>query len=98
MQGKLAEPASSLLDAASPETWPGLRELLARETAHAKQELAAAVAGFELEAEESAALEGALEDAGREAVEKRAKEESTQALIRMKERWGGNFNLGISSI
>lgn len=44
------------------------------------------MAGFELEPEESAALEGALEEAGRDAIERRAREESAQALIRMKER------------
>lgn len=86
MQGKLAEPASSLLDAASPETWPALRALLARENAHAKQELSKVVEGFEMEPEERIAMEEALADAGRESVEKRAKEESAQALVRMKER------------
>eukprot|EP00897_Mesotaenium_endlicherianum_P003445 jgi/Mesen1/3128/ME000184S02189 len=87
----VADPAASLLDAAAPHTWASLRELLARETAVAAAGLTEALRGFELEDAEMARMQASLAGAGRDAIERRTREEANQALMHMKDRFNTVF-------
>ncbi|MCO5586652.1 hypothetical protein L7F22_040594 [Adiantum nelumboides] len=94
----LAEPVASLLEAAKPDTWPTIKELLAQETESATADLSAVLAGFELEKEEERKLIDNLKQAGRQIVEKKAREEASQALVRLKERFSQVFSYGPDSL
>lgn len=91
VEDSIAEPAASLLDAASPDTWPSIRKLLDHENQVASAGLAKAMAGFEPSREEEATAVTGLSNYARSIVEKKAREEAAQALIRMKDRFNNVF-------
>jgi protein SEY1 len=82
----LAEPVEALLDSASEDTWPAIRNLLLRETKAAISGLESALAAFELDEATEKELLRKLENHGRSVVESKAKEEAGRVLIRMKDR------------
>ncbi|XP_024527496.1 protein ROOT HAIR DEFECTIVE 3 homolog 2 [Selaginella moellendorffii] len=92
LEDVLGNSVSTLLDAASSDTWPSLRTLVAHETNLAKDALLQAVSGFELDAAELRRIEEDFVAFGRNVVEKRAREEASQALIRMKDRFNTVFS------
>eukprot|EP00249_Psilotum_nudum_P021401 c28095_g1_i1 orf=376-2871(-) len=92
LEHSLAEPVASLLDASTPSTWQAIRRLLAEEIQLATSELSVVLAGFQLEKEEELAILRKLGETGRHIVEKKAKEEAGQALIRIKNRFNTVFS------
>lgn len=82
----LAEPVAALLDAATSDTWPAVKKLLVQETESAISDLSAILVGFELDKEEEQKMITNLKETGRHIIEKKAREEASQALVRMKER------------
>eukprot|EP00249_Psilotum_nudum_P022102 c28372_g1_i1 orf=326-2764(-) len=98
LDNSLAEPVASLLDAATPNSWSAIRKLLFQETEAAKSDLSATIAGFELHKEEELKILQNLQETGRSIVEKKAKEEASQALVRMKDRFNTAFTYDAESI
>ncbi|KAI5079493.1 hypothetical protein GOP47_0004972 [Adiantum capillus-veneris] len=98
LETALTEPVVALLDAATPDTWPTIEKLLVQETQSAASDLAGALSGFELEEKEEQRMLSNLQDAGRRMVEKKAREEANQALLRMKERFTTVFSHGPDSM
>lgn len=82
----LSEPVVALLDAATPDSWPAIKKLLEQETHAATVDLSGALSGFELGSKEEQRMIVNLQEAGRRIVNKKAREEASQALIRMKDR------------
>ncbi|KAH9305485.1 hypothetical protein KI387_009889, partial [Taxus chinensis] len=83
----LSEPVASLLDAASPNTWPEIRRLLDRVTDRAVSDFRSVISGFEIDDASVSKMTRDLKYYGRSVVEKKAREEAGQALIRMKDRF-----------
>ncbi|MCO5592157.1 hypothetical protein L7F22_046153 [Adiantum nelumboides] len=94
----LSEPVVALLDAATPDTWPSIKKLLVQETESATNDLAGDLSGFELDKKEEQRILENLQAAGRQMVEKKAREEANQALLRMKERFTSVFSHGPDSM
>lgn len=88
----LAEPVASLLDAASKETWPSIRKLLSRETEAAITDFSSAISGFEMDEKTASKMIFNLRNYARSVVDKKAREEAGQVLIRMKERFSNVFS------
>ncbi|KAL4308943.1 hypothetical protein GQ457_01G040940 [Hibiscus cannabinus] len=88
----LSEPVESLFDAAGRDTWASIRKLLTRETEIAVSEFSAAVSGFELDQLTVEKLLQDLRDYARNVVEKKAREEAGNVLIRMKDRFSTVFS------
>ena len=90
MQGQLAkalsEPVEALLDAASDDTWPAIRELLRRETKSAISGFSSALSSFNLDEADVDKMLIKLEEYARSVVESKAREEAGRVLIRMKDR------------
>lgn len=86
LETALAEPVAALLDAATSDTWPSIKKLLVQETRSATEDLSSVLVGFELDKEEEQKMIMSLREAGRQVIEKKAREEASQALVRMKER------------
>lgn len=87
LETAIGEPTCSLLDAASPDTWPAISELLEHEVQVARLRLSAAIAGFEPSGIEEASMLDALSKYGRSIVEKKAREEAGRVVIQMKDRF-----------
>lgn len=87
LEAALLEPVASLLDAGTPDTWPAIRKLFLQETKAATNDLSSVLAGFELDKQEELRRVNNLQDTGRSILEKKAREEASQALIRMKDRF-----------
>lgn len=83
----LAAPVEALLDGASDDTWPAIRQLLRRETEAAISGFSSALSGFEIDDETENKMLTRLEDYARGVVEAKAKEEAGRVLIRMKDRF-----------
>ncbi|GJN21104.1 hypothetical protein PR202_gb08552 [Eleusine coracana subsp. coracana] len=94
----LAEPVEALLDSASEDTWPAIRQLLQRETKAAISGLESALAAFELDEATEKELLQKLENHGRGVVESKAKEEAGRVLIRMKDRFSTLFSRDADSM
>eukprot|EP01018_Ginkgo_biloba_P028053 Gb_27309 [translate_table: standard] len=94
----LAEPVASLLDAASSDTWPAIRKILNHKTNVAVSEFSSSIDGFEIDDDTAHKMVENLKDYGRSVVEKRAKEEAGQALIRMKDRFSTVFSHDAESL
>ncbi|KAJ7548958.1 hypothetical protein O6H91_07G034700 [Diphasiastrum complanatum] len=92
LEEALALPAASLLDAASSDTWPALRKLFHREIEIAKAGLSAAIAGYELDENSTEKMLSDLSEFGRSVIEKKAREEASKALMRMKDRFMAVFS------
>lgn len=90
MQGQLnkalAEPVEALLDAASDNTWPAIRELLQRETESAVSGFASALSTFALDQATVDKMLVKLKEYGKNVVESKAREEAGRVMIRMKDR------------
>lgn len=91
MEEGLGESVSALLDAAPADAWQTIRELVQSETAKVKKGVTAAMAGFEPTKEEENAILTDMSKYSRTIVEKKAREETSQALIRMKDRFNNIF-------
>jgi GTPase SAR1 family protein len=91
MDVAIGDPASSLLDAASPDTWPALTNLLEHEVGVATLGLKDAIQDFEPTEEEMSSMLEELTAYGRGIVEKKAREEAGQVIIRMKDRFTSVF-------
>eukprot|EP00250_Pteridium_aquilinum_P020464 c24824_g1_i1 orf=337-2970(-) len=98
LEGALAEPVAALLDAATPDTWPAIKKLLVQETKRATADLSEVLVGFELNKEEEQKMITNLKEAGGQIIEKKAREEASQALVRMKERFTTIFSHGPDSM
>jgi hypothetical protein len=92
LDGAIAEPVSALLDSAPEDAWSSIRELVESETKKVTTGLAAALAGFEPTREEESAILTDVVKYSRTIVEKKAREETNQALIRMKDRFNNIFS------
>ncbi|KAI3849398.1 hypothetical protein MKW92_036994, partial [Papaver armeniacum] len=88
----LAEPVESLLDAASNETWPSIRNLLQRETKTAVSGFTGALSGFDINDSTLDEMVANLERYARSVVETKAREEAGRVLIRMKDRFATLFS------
>lgn len=82
----LSEPVEALLDAASDDTWPAIRNLLQRETKSAISGFSAALLAFDIDQATTDKMLAKLEEYARNVVESKAKEEAGRVLIRMKDR------------
>ncbi|RZR73538.1 hypothetical protein BHM03_00025382 [Ensete ventricosum] len=82
----LSEPVEALLDAASDDTWPAIRELLRRETKYAISGFSSALSAFNLDEADVDKMLIKLEEYARSVVESKAREEAGRVLIRMKDR------------
>lgn len=91
LEGALAEPTASLLDAAAPDTWSEISRLMENEVQDAIHRFSGAIVGFEPSKEEEAKMRESLAKYGRGVVEKKSKEEASQVIIRMKERFTSVF-------
>jgi len=87
----IGDPAASLLDAASPDTWPAVTKLLEHEVAVATSGFKHAIEGFEPTTEELSPMLVEIFTYGRGIVEKKAREEAGQVIIRMKDRFTSVF-------
>ncbi|CAL9203938.1 unnamed protein product [Musa hybrid cultivar] len=83
----LSEPVEALLDAASDDTWPAIRELLQRETKSAISGFSSALLAFDLDQATVDKMILQLEEYAKSVVESKAKEEAGRVLIRMKDRF-----------
>lgn len=88
----LSEPVASLLDAGSRDTWPSIRKIFKRETDSAITGFSSAIIGFEIDEKTANKMVEDLKDHARSVVEKKAREEAGQVLIRMKERFSNVFS------
>ncbi|KAL6559965.1 Cell wall protein rhd3 [Orobanche gracilis] len=88
----LSGPVEALLDGASDDTWPAVRKLLRHETETAVSGFSSALAGFEMDEVANDKMLSKLEDHARGLVETKAKEQSGEVLIRMKDRFSTLFN------
>ncbi|KAG0557068.1 hypothetical protein KC19_11G100400 [Ceratodon purpureus] len=91
LEASIGEPTASLLDAAAPDTWSAISQLMEQEVDDATSRLSDAIVGFEPSKEEEAKIRQHLSKYGRGVVEKKSKEEASQAIIRMKERFTSVF-------
>lgn len=82
----LAAPVEALLDGASDDTWPAIRNLLRRETEVAINGFSSALSAFEIDNITKEKMLVRLEDYARGVVEAKAKEEAGRVLTRMKDR------------
>eukprot|EP00250_Pteridium_aquilinum_P020465 c24824_g2_i2 orf=433-2931(-) len=94
----LNEPVAALLDSATPDTWSAIKKLLEQETQTATSDLSGALSGFELDTMEEHRMISTLQGAGKRIVDKKAREEANQALIRMKDRFTSVFSHGPDSM
>ncbi|RZR85062.1 hypothetical protein BHM03_00011997 [Ensete ventricosum] len=83
----LSEPVEALLDAASDDTWPAIRELLQRESKSAISGFSSALLAFDLDQATVDKMILQLEEYAKSVVESKAKEEAGRVLIRMKDRY-----------
>lgn len=83
----LAAPVEALLDGASNDTWPAIRNLLRRETETAISGFSSALSVFEIDDITKDKMLTRLEDNARGVVEAKAKEEAGRVLMRMKDRY-----------
>ncbi|KAL8113725.1 hypothetical protein AgCh_020861 [Apium graveolens] len=88
----LSAPVEALLDGASDETWPAIRELLQRESEIAISGFSSALSGFEMDEQDKNNMLSGLEDYARGIVEGKAKEEAGRVMIRMKDRFTTLFS------
>ncbi|OVA01312.1 RHD3/Sey1 [Macleaya cordata] len=88
----LSEPVEALLDAASSETWPAIRNLLRRETKTAVSGFSSALSGFDIDEKTLDEMLAGLENYARSVVETKAREEAGRVLIRMKDRFATLFS------
>ncbi|XP_009389470.2 protein ROOT HAIR DEFECTIVE 3 [Musa acuminata AAA Group] len=88
----LSEPVEALLDAASDDTWPAIRELLQRETKSAISGFSSALLAFDLDQATVDKMILQLEEYAKSVVESKAKEEAGRVLIRMKDRFSTLFS------
>ncbi|KAE8734346.1 Protein ROOT HAIR DEFECTIVE 3-like protein 2 [Hibiscus syriacus] len=88
----LSEPVDSLFDAAGRDTWASIRKLLTRQTEIAVSEFSAAISGFELGQSNVEKMLQDVRDYARNVVEKKAREEAGNVLIRMKDRFSTVFS------
>lgn len=91
LEAALGEPTASLLDAATPDTWPAISRLLEQEVEAATLRLSEAISGYKPSKEEQASMLSSLARHGRNIVEKKAREEAGRAIIRMKDRFSSVF-------
>jgi hypothetical protein len=91
LEAALAEPTASLLDAAAPDTWSLISNLMEKEVQDTISRFSEAIVSFEPSEEEEAKLRDSLSKYGRAVVEKKSKEEASQVIIRMKERFTSVF-------
>lgn len=91
LQEKLKEalsgPIEALLDVANSDTWPSIRILLSRETESAVSGFSAELIRFDIDEQTKKNLIINLEDYARVVLEKKAREEASRVLIRMKDRY-----------
>ncbi|XP_054784645.1 protein ROOT HAIR DEFECTIVE 3 homolog 1-like isoform X2 [Prosopis cineraria] len=88
----LSGPIEALLDGASSDTWPAIRNLLKNETESAISGFSTALSGFDMDEETRRNMATSLEDYARDVVEAKAREESGRVLIRMKDRFTTLFS------
>ncbi|BBM98569.1 protein SEY1 [Marchantia polymorpha subsp. ruderalis] len=98
VEDALTESAGALLDAASPDTWLSLKRLLTHETDIAKAALLSDIAGFEPDETEKATMLDGLTSFSRGVVERQARKEASQALLRMKDRFTTSFSHDAESL
>jgi hypothetical protein len=91
LEDAIGEPVSALLDAAPADAWSSIRELVESETQRVTTGLATALTGFDPTREEENAILTEVSQYSRTIVEKKAREETNQALIRMKDRFNNIF-------
>ncbi|URD97478.1 GTP-binding protein that may be involved in cell development (By similarity) [Musa troglodytarum] len=94
----LAEPVEALLDAASDNTWPAIRELLQRETESAISGFASALSTFALDQATVDKMLVKLKEYSKNVVESKAREEAGRVLIRMKDRFSTLFSRDADSM
>ncbi|CAL0326060.1 unnamed protein product [Lupinus luteus] len=87
LKESLAGPVEALLDGASSETWPSIRNLLRRETESAVSGFSSALSGFDMDEDTRHKMILNIEDYARGVVEGKAREEAGRVLIRMKDRF-----------
>ncbi|KAH7436829.1 hypothetical protein KP509_05G037600 [Ceratopteris richardii] len=98
LENGLGDPVSSLLEGAKSNIWPAIKELLAQELQSVTADLSAVLAGFELTKEEEQRYIINIRKSGKKIIEKKAREEANQALVRLKERFNQVFTYGPDSL
>lgn len=83
----MVAPVEALLDGATDDTWPAIRNLLRRETETAVSGFSSALSGYEIDDVTKEKMLSRLEDYARGVVETKTKEEAGRVLIRMKDRY-----------
>ena len=76
----------ALLESASDDTWPSIRQLLQLETQSALSGLSDDLSSFDMDEQEKEKMLAKLEYYARNVVETKAKEEASRVLIHMKDR------------
>ncbi|URD87803.1 GTP-binding protein that may be involved in cell development (By similarity) [Musa troglodytarum] len=94
----LSEPVEALLDAASDDTWPAIRELLQRETKSAISRFSSTLLAFDLDQATVDKMILQVEEYAKSVVESKAKEEAGRVLIRMKDRFSTLFSHDVDSM
>ncbi|KAL3701860.1 hypothetical protein R1sor_019882 [Riccia sorocarpa] len=98
VENALLEPAGALFDAATPDTWVSIRKLLSHETEAAKAALLTEIAGFEPDDIEKKKMLDHVSTFARGIVERQARKEAAQALLRMKDRFTTSFSHDAESL
>ena len=91
LEDAIGEPVSAMLDAAPADAWLSIRELVAIETEKASAGLRTALEGYEPTREEELETLKDLSKYSRTVVEAKEREATSQALIRMKDRFQNVF-------
>ncbi|KAG0557827.1 hypothetical protein KC19_11G159900 [Ceratodon purpureus] len=91
LEDGIGESVAALLDAAPPDSWASIRELVASEIDRATAALATALKGYEPSREEEAGILKGVSKHSRTIVEAKDREATSQALIRMKDRFQSTF-------
>ncbi|KAL2494043.1 Protein ROOT HAIR DEFECTIVE 3-like protein 2 [Forsythia ovata] len=88
----LTEPVESLFESGGKDTWASIRRLLKRESDVAVSAFSSAIAGFELDQAIFEEMIRSLKEYSRSVVERKAREEASKVLVRMKDRFVTVFN------
>lgn len=83
----LSEPLDSIFDTGGPETWSSIRRLLKCETDAIVSDFSSAVVGFDLDQATVNKMVHNLKESAIQLVERKAREEASKILIRMKDRF-----------
>lgn len=91
LEDAIADPVAAILDAAPADAWASIRVLVEGDTEKVTKALLEELTAFEPTEDEEKQVLSDLSEHSRAIVVKKAKEEASQALIRMKDRFNNIF-------